>query len=173
MRRLMLAVAVGAIAISLGGAEAQPAAKKPVGCGPLFSALLAYAEASPGNRIHVVWTTNHFAHETRFAGWSALWLAAQGKDLRGIGERKRMFFEGMGPGSEKAALLIRADHQIVFNDQLGPFQATCSGGRFAVVDSGDSIETLHFAVPPAFMASGAKKCPQGMKQVGEACFVRE
>lgn len=164
--------AAAAVALS-ANAVAQPAPKAPAGCDKFFATLSAFAQASPGNRIHLVWTTNYFAHDTRFIGWSAIWLAAQGGDLSGIGQRQKTFFQGFGNGSEKASIRIRGDHQILLNEQDRPYRASCSGGRFAIIDSGDSIETFQFSVPPAITASGKKTCPNGMKLVGDACLMKE
>lgn len=140
--------------------EPTTADPTPVPCGPLFRRLLAFATQDPANRIQAVWSTNYYANGVRFAGLSEVWLRAEGRDLVGEGQRERQFFEGDHATLEKVSLRFRYDTGVILSGQYGPYRATCSADRFAVLYTGDSVETFHFRIPPAMDVAEQKKKPR-------------
>jgi hypothetical protein len=136
-----------ALAATIAQAQTEPTTANPTPgpCGPLFSRLLAVATQNPANRIQAVWSTTYYANGVRYAGLSEVLLRAEGSDLVGEGERHRRFFEGDHATLEKVSLRFRQDTSVILSGQYGPYRATCSADRFAVLYTGDSVETFHFS----------------------------
>jgi hypothetical protein len=142
-------------------AEAAAGAPSAVSaCDALFAQVRQLAP------ISMFWTTNYYAHAVRYMGVTAIDLKRQGPTLQGEGVRLRFFAEnfssagpilerqtiGSQPSSAQAAreavsVLIGADGRVMFQGIYGPYVPRCTGGRFAVVETGDSVETFNFNIP--------------------------
>jgi hypothetical protein len=138
---LVLALSVGAFLPGTARADAS--------CNTLFARLRAAGQPSPyANYVHVLWTTNYFvpSRNQRFMGTTDLALRTQANgDMTATGTRMLQnvaFNEGLYTSYESVGIRIRSDGRMIFNEQYGPYDPICTGDRFVVVHSGDSIEVF-------------------------------
>jgi len=135
-----------ALALSLG-VFAPCAARADSSCTALFARLRAAGQPSPyANYVHVLWSTNYFvpSRNQRFMGTTDLAMRTQPNgDMTANGTRMLQnvaFNEGLYTSYEAVSIRIRSDGKMIFNEQYGPYDPICTGDRFALVHSGDSIE---------------------------------
>jgi hypothetical protein len=144
-------IRVFAFVLALVSGLAIGEARADASCDALFATLRDTA-AKSRNHIQVLWTTNYYApgSETRFTGTTRLNLIWGHGDLAGSSVRRQMVFGNEVPAkppterSDNVILRLRADGRVMLNDRYGPFDPVCSQNKFAVVSSGDSIETFSF-----------------------------
>jgi hypothetical protein len=156
--RTRFATLAGLLAASVNVA-AQPTTITPLApqevteCGALFSRVRAAASASP---VSVHWSTSYLAGGTRFMGVTALNLSPRNGDFVGTGRRARhsgaepeLQLGPLGnlPSPEYVTLTIGADDTIMINEVHGPYVPLCTGDRFALILSGDSVEVFNFLLP--------------------------
>jgi len=135
-----------------------PPAVQSVACNALFQRVRQLVP------IGVLWTTSYHARGERFTGVTPLELRLRGDSLVAEGTRFRNYQTQpvlrptpgqrqtlIGPSGrplhEHVTIEIRADGRIVFQGVYGPYQPRCSAERFAIVESGDSVEAFNFNVP--------------------------
>lgn len=124
-------------------------------CNALFQRV---RELAP---IGVIWTTSYHAHGERFTGLTPLELRVRDSTLVAEGTRIRdhrtrpvlgppgrtLVGPSDAPRYEGVTILIGPDNRILLQGIYGPYQPRCIGGRFAILETGDSIETFNFNVP--------------------------
>jgi hypothetical protein len=119
--------------------------------------------------VSVIWSSTYQRDaKLRFGGFTTLLLRAQrvgGRysvpktDLFGKGNRllsTRFVPVPQSPGSfgptprqpfdidqtEPVSVRIRSDRKIILNEQWGPFDPICSGGKYIILPGGDATETM-------------------------------
>jgi len=105
--------------------------------------------AGAQNDVQVMWTTNCFIpdRDARFMGTTQITLKQQGADLFGSASRDQTVVsldpaKPVAKRTDKVSLRIRQDGKLMFNDMYGPYDPSCTHGKFAVVNGGDSIEVF-------------------------------
>lgn len=144
-------------------------AKADASCNVLLSDLSQYLNSSYYNRVTLIHMTNYQANNQWFGGYTQ---ASLSKNYNGhlIGSDNRLLSSriitlsnnntGFDFGRSQPFDVLQPDPisydidpqtaTIVFDNQYGPYDITCVGNKFAIVNSGDSIETFSFtksAVP--------------------------
>ena len=131
------------------GAPPPSSAGLAASCRTLFSELNRHLRSSSiNNYVSVLWTTNYAAHGTLYAGRSLFLVRASRREIAGDGWRYRVFHKGSGTSPENVSLRIVSGGRFLLQGQYGPYAPTCFGDRFAVLDTGDSVETFLFRIPP-------------------------
>ena len=133
--RTGLALALAMVTLLPGVARADRS------CNALFARLRAVGQPSlDGNFVHVLWTTNYFlpSPDHRFMGATSLVMNTQPNgDMTASGTRHLLYTT-----LEPISLRIRNDGKMIFNELYGPYDPVCNGDRFALVNTGDSIEVF-------------------------------
>ena len=160
-----LAVALSAAALWLGAAVAEdqtvnipsgtplPEAinekASPTSCAAIFDRIRTWAPVpwtKPSGELMAFWTTNYYVPERNalFLGTTVVRLNVYGRDIFGQDIRSERVPVLSGTRQQRVSLRVRADNKIMFNEMYGPFEPTCSRGKFVTIDSSDSIEVLTF-----------------------------
>jgi hypothetical protein len=139
-------IALGLCAVSL---FAPSSAFADASCTGLFERARKIAAASAQNDVQIMWTTNYFIpdRDARFMGTTQITLKQQGADLFGTASRDQAVVsldaaKAVAKRTDKVSLRIRQDGKLMFNDMYGPYDPSCTHGKFAVVNGGDSIEVF-------------------------------
>ena len=134
--------------------------KTDTSCNALLSDLSQHLQTSLGE-VTVLHMTNYQAQEQWWGGWTQTRLRrSQNGHLVGTGSRlissRSIDLGGGGPfGGQSQPFSVRSPDpmsydidpqgKITFQGQYGPYQMTCLDNKFAIVNSGDSIETFTFS----------------------------
>lgn len=127
------------------------AAHADASCDALFAGLRAKARENAQNYVLALWTTNYFVpgRDHRFMSKTEIVMRWQNGDLFGSQKRNQIAFskaDKVKSGADDSSVRIRADGKLMFSEQYGPYDPKCSHDKFAIVDSGDSVEAFSFRV---------------------------
>lgn len=139
----------GGILLAIATITASTASAAEGTCDQLFQDLRRTVQTSTGSYIHTLWTTNYFvpARNALFMATTEIRLRPQNGDLFGSGTRSQISYNTTDrpmAQTDAVSIRLRTDGKIVFNERYGPYDPTCSGDKFAIVDSNDSVEVFTF-----------------------------
>lgn len=134
-------------------------ARADVSCNSLLSDLNQHLQFPP-NEVAVLHMTNYQANQQWWGGYTETRLRrSQNGHLVGEGSRlissRSIDLGGGGPfGGQSQPFSVRnpdpisydinPQGKITFQGQYGPYEMTCLGNKFVIVNTGDSIETFTF-----------------------------
>jgi hypothetical protein len=125
-----------------------PLAKADESCRGLLEELRAHLFQG---KVRIQHTTNYKTSSQAFVGVSAdCWLDRMpGGSFSGSGIncKRQINRHGQRPALEPIGYAISSDGKLTFvqsQNRYGPYEMNCLGGKFALVNTGDSIETFIF-----------------------------
>lgn len=127
------------------------AARADASCDALFAGLRGKAQENSRTYVLALWTTNYFVPERdqRFMSKTEIVMRFQNGDLFGAQRRDQIVFakdDKPKKGADDTSVRIRRDGKLMFSEQYGPYDPRCLHGKFALVHSGDSLETFSFRI---------------------------
>jgi hypothetical protein len=154
LRSYRWAVCLVVLASNLFGAIAFPTkASADESCRALLTDLSNYLNASLGNQVTVLHMTTYQANGLQFGGYT-FGVLSRLPNGNLVGSSNRLISTRVVPGTgqpfdrnqpDPISYFINLQQTtILLSGQYGPYDLTCRANKFAIVDSGDSLETFTF-----------------------------
>jgi hypothetical protein len=158
LRNYRWAVCLVVLASNLFGAIAFPTkASADESCRALLTDLSNYLSTSPNQQVNVIHMTNYQANRFHFGGYTFVQLqrlpngnlvGSSNRLLSTRYDRKTGQLFDMKQPEPISYFIDVANTTILLSGQYGPYDMTCLGDKFAIVNSWDSLETFTFEKGP-------------------------